>query len=668
MANILIQFVTSPINIGMIVLCTIGTILLWRKANETKSIQLRNYCSTLWTSVGILGTFVSIYVSLSDMDFTSANNNAIESLIQNIIPAFSTSIIGIVGAIICTICNRLSIAKAEEIEENDFTNTKNRFGVHNKSNSPELILLEIVKSINDSCTSTNKTLNGSKDVSDTRLKTLIVGLDALSKQMSGNHVQTKEIIEDTLSNQNTRFENTVSNLIGRFQETLTSIQNSFKSEVANLTTIVDGRIQTLINSNDKILEKTVDLQRQELNLIKETLAKESKERNDQLRSFIETENNNLKEFVEEQNTAFGAYYKKFDEQISAHIEKEADLFENEIRTAIEEFAKTEYNTCIETIKECNTKLVENSNNAIARQEQVNETFISDLSEKLTSTCNALVNEVRQLSTDMSNKLQSIHDQEVELIKETISNNRQDVGLLLNTNKEQIEKVSDKIKENYDLTVSELTSSYEKMKHDSLHIAKDYNDSIVEANNNTQTRISEIKTTIVGIQQSIHSSLETLHSNIIKAMKDFEIQNETLKQHIKDTNNSISEDIAKQIQDAFSIHALEQACGRLNTSITNTIDNLQSKLSIITDKLKETSKSVTESASLYGGAVEKSNEINAYIERTVDLFKLHKNALDSMQNSLTNMEQSVNRLREQWHDISVSNANSQSTNTSSQTKK
>lgn len=668
MPNILILFVTSPINIGMIVLCTIGTILLWRKANETKSIQLRNYCSTLWTSVGILGTFVSIYISLNGMDFTSANNNAIESLIQNIIPAFSTSIIGIVGAIICTICNRLSIAKAEKIEENDFANTKNRFGVHNKSNSPELILLEIVKSINDSCTSTNKTLNGSKDVSDTRLKTLIEGLGALSKQMNGNHVQAKEIIQNALSKQNTIFENTVSNLISRFQETLTNIQNSFKGEIANFTTIVDGRIQTLINSNDKILEKTVDLQRQELNLIKETLAKESKERNDQLRSFIEIENSNLKEFVEEQNTAFGAYYKKFDEQISAHVEKEANLFENEIKNAIEEFAKAEYNTCIETIKECNTKLVDNSNNAIARQEQANETFIADLSGKLTSTCDALVNEVRQLSTDMANKLQRIHEQEAELIKETISNNTQDVGLLLDTNKEQIEKVSDKIKENYDQTVSELTTSYEKMKQGSLQLAKDFNDSIVEANNDAQTRIGEIKTTIVGIQQSIHSSLETLQSDIIKAMKDFEVQNETLKQHIKDTNNGISEDIAKQIQEAFSIHALEQACGRLNTSITNTIDNLQNKLFIITGKLEETSKSVSESASLYGGAVEKSNEINAYIERTVDVFKLHKNALDSMQNSLTDMEQSVNRLREQWHDISVSKNKGQATNTSSQTRK
>lgn len=269
---------------------------------------------------------------------------------------------------------------------------------------------------------------------------------------------------------------------------------------------------------------------------------------------------------------------------------------------------------------------------------------------------------------MANKLDEIHKAEIQLIEKTISNNTHDVGLLLDSNKEQMEKVSDKIKENYDQSVNELTNSYEKMKQDSLQLAKGFNDSIVEANNDAQTRIGEIMITIVGIQQSIHSSLETLQSDIIKAMNNFEVQNETLKQHIKDTNKDISEDIAKQIQEAFSIHALEQACDRLNTSITNTIDNLQSKLSVITGKLDQTSKSVTESASLYGGAVEKSNEINAYIERTVDVFKLHKNALDSMQNSLTNMEQSVNRLREQWHDISVSKAKSQATSTSSQTKK
>ena len=147
MANILILFVTSPINIGMIVFCTIGTVLLWRKANETKSIQLRNYCSTLWTSVGILGTFVSIYISLNGMDFILVNNNAIESLIQNIIPAFSTSTIGIVGSIICTICNRLSIAKAEKIEENDFANTTFLLSNHNSTQKEHMDILDSISMV-----------------------------------------------------------------------------------------------------------------------------------------------------------------------------------------------------------------------------------------------------------------------------------------------------------------------------------------------------------------------------------------------------------------------------------------------------------------------------------------------------------------------------------------
>ena len=75
------------------------------------------------------------------MDFTLANNNAIESLIQNIIPAFSTSIIGIVGSIICTICNRLSIAKAEKIEENDFANTTFLLSNHNSTQKEHMTFL-----------------------------------------------------------------------------------------------------------------------------------------------------------------------------------------------------------------------------------------------------------------------------------------------------------------------------------------------------------------------------------------------------------------------------------------------------------------------------------------------------------------------------------------------
>ena len=41
-----------------------ATIVLNQHSDKTKSYQLRAYIPTVWTSLGILFTFVSIYVSL----------------------------------------------------------------------------------------------------------------------------------------------------------------------------------------------------------------------------------------------------------------------------------------------------------------------------------------------------------------------------------------------------------------------------------------------------------------------------------------------------------------------------------------------------------------------------------------------------------------------------
>ena len=62
---------------------------------KTKSRQLLNYIPTVWTSLGILGTFVTIVYVLGDgtMVWTDINE-----MVKRISPAFETSIIGIIGA------------------------------------------------------------------------------------------------------------------------------------------------------------------------------------------------------------------------------------------------------------------------------------------------------------------------------------------------------------------------------------------------------------------------------------------------------------------------------------------------------------------------------------------------------------------------------------------
>lgn len=88
----------------------------------TKSHQMLNAIPTIWTSLGILGTFYAIVRTLGGglPDLTTENdglNGLVNNLVNGIIPAFTTSIIGIVGAIVTTIAIKLIYAQEEDDED-----------------------------------------------------------------------------------------------------------------------------------------------------------------------------------------------------------------------------------------------------------------------------------------------------------------------------------------------------------------------------------------------------------------------------------------------------------------------------------------------------------------------------------------------------------------------
>lgn len=103
-----------------------------KEKTGSHSRQILNTVPTLWTSLGIFGTFLAIYISLKGLHLTSENKtNIVENLINNLVPAFSTSIFGIIGALVTTIYNKW-LYNNEDIE--DFT----------KINSPEKNIRAIV--------------------------------------------------------------------------------------------------------------------------------------------------------------------------------------------------------------------------------------------------------------------------------------------------------------------------------------------------------------------------------------------------------------------------------------------------------------------------------------------------------------------------------------------
>lgn len=133
----------SILNTSVLVLGLISTLVfLVLYFTKLKSKQLLNYLPNVWTSLGILGTFIAIVYSLEDLQNSSSGNEInVIRLIEDIAPAFITSIIGICGAIITSIAIKIIYAIEEKKEERIYTDTVGG------NISPELMLNRINRSI-----------------------------------------------------------------------------------------------------------------------------------------------------------------------------------------------------------------------------------------------------------------------------------------------------------------------------------------------------------------------------------------------------------------------------------------------------------------------------------------------------------------------------------------
>ena len=109
------EFVISHLwDLAVLVVGLTLTLWLSRKYNKTRYVAFISAIPSIWTSLGILGTFGSIYVSLAGLTYDSFQD--IMALVTKVAPAFSTSIIGIVGAIFFSIRNKV-IRASEDVRE-----------------------------------------------------------------------------------------------------------------------------------------------------------------------------------------------------------------------------------------------------------------------------------------------------------------------------------------------------------------------------------------------------------------------------------------------------------------------------------------------------------------------------------------------------------------------
>ena len=151
------ELIINWYNIAVVVIGLIVTLWANARYNKTKSRPLLNSLPGVFTSLGLLGTFISICLSLhglgvntpeivdntgktlAEVQASGSQELDIMKIINKLIPAFTSSIVGLIGALIVSIWAKFKFSK-EDAEDNSKlnNNTPEYYIQQTASNTQEL--------------------------------------------------------------------------------------------------------------------------------------------------------------------------------------------------------------------------------------------------------------------------------------------------------------------------------------------------------------------------------------------------------------------------------------------------------------------------------------------------------------------------------------------------
>ena len=181
-------------NAAVLVIGGVFTIGFIRTYNRTKSRQLLNSLPGLWTSLGILGTFMAICISLGEISVTSsiakegmtlgqiaalggAGDVDIKRIISDLIPAFSTSIWGLIAAFSITAWSKCVYAKEDSAIDARINNKTPEEYIHDIANAISEQAIQN-KQYNERL---NDSINGQSKILETFVNNFVDKMDEISK-------------------------------------------------------------------------------------------------------------------------------------------------------------------------------------------------------------------------------------------------------------------------------------------------------------------------------------------------------------------------------------------------------------------------------------------------------------------------------------------------------
>lgn len=530
--------------VSAFIVCVFGLgYMFWViKHKEGKNKKLVNYTPNVWTALGILGTFMTLFFTLKDdlpMEFTTVNGILIESenidikeLINQLTSAFSTSIVGILGAIFSSIFIKNYIDKLEKKLEDE----KEEKRTKNWENMPfEQILFKTYQENQKLHTTINDNTKNVHGKLDDLYKVIYNSISSINSNADRRFESIIDIDIENLDNQKTvvsllkqlNSENNeptkkLANSIEAMDESLQNVSTSinslmadFKKELSEFTTQIKATTDTTIN----------ELNREAIEKAKENAEKASKDFTVAIEAIIksnealivnqnEATKNTQKEILDLQTAIL--------EEVKSKTDKVVTDFKETTQTSISksnetlEENKTELQAIHNSVKELLTTQKNTFDNQIAGVTTKVGENADEMNTKFTGVLQKMETSLNSLSEKMLTQTQTQLDAQLDLMKISIADNIKS----LNDTIQLARSVQSSATITLETTTKEFAGAIEKYAD-----AKDENKDIAEQLQNQLTELQNLLQEQTQLRKSIGSLTEKI---------------ETYDTRINDITNTINE--------------------------------------------------------------------------------------------------------------------------------
>ncbi len=366
-----------------------AVIRLYRK---TKSRALLNSLPGVWTSLGLLGTFMAICWSLHGLqdnpiaidntgktlaEAQAAGNQNIDiiKVISELIPAFTTSIIGLFFALITTLYAKVIFSNEDRKEDEKLQNLSPEEYIRDIARSTnEMIRLQIEqgeknREYNDKL---NKNIVGQNKVLQDFIDGFVNRMDEIFQQMHGAiQEQVKSFGEEQFSK--------TSKILTTITERMESASNGIiEQQSKSIATMMNNTNDELGSIADKVSDGIGNLS----NTIQKSLAEQSGQLSDMISQYdalatkLAGQNGDLAHKITEQ---MQSDYQKIQENNAANLKMMEDLKES---------YRNDSSAIMNNAIEMNKSISDNLRTSISD-------FVSDINSSIHSECATLNEEIRQ---------------------------------------------------------------------------------------------------------------------------------------------------------------------------------------------------------------------------------------------------------------------------------